>query len=171
MCAESDIDGFIVLNTELMVCANWGGMFPVAANIGRAMLTFCISDRAKEMLLSNDGFIPHLISGLLLEPDHARKDKGYARNSVVQRDFAECIQQISLFPPGCEALKAAQGVMEALNALANAEGGKALTKEAKECALGALVQLTDRSKMDMNPDERSVDADSHLMMSCESNAI
>jgi hypothetical protein len=25
--------------------------------------------------------------------------------AVVQRDFAECIQQISLFPPGREALK------------------------------------------------------------------
>eukprot|EP01046_Picozoa_sp_COSAG06_P023370 COSAG06_NODE_1851_length_8215_cov_39.893790_9_plen_210_part_00 len=141
--AQDDIDGFIAHHTELMLCTHLGEMFAVGPNIGRAMLTFCISDLAKEMLLSNDGFIPLLVrtvslehvcacawyaiclervcrtlifsrgliinaaalgleqvNGLLLDPDHKRNNKDTSWKSTVQLDFAEAIQQISLYPPG-----------------------------------------------------------------------
>ena len=58
---EDDIDGYIALDVELMVCATWGGVVALGANTGRGMLNFCISDAAKQMLLSNSGFIPHLV--------------------------------------------------------------------------------------------------------------
>jgi hypothetical protein len=75
----------------------------------------------------------------------------------VQRDFAECLQQISLFPPGCEALQATPGVVEALDTLVE----RARTEEAKDCARGALMQLTDRhTQVVVNPDS------GHVMMSC-----
>ena len=77
------------------------------------------------------------VSGLLLDPEHPRKDIGEPVKTAVQRDFAECIQQISLFPPGCEALKADSAVVAALDALV----GKAWSEEAKDCARGALMQL------------------------------
>jgi hypothetical protein len=110
------------------------------------MLSFCISDTAKQMLLSHSGLISHLLDGLLLDPEHPRKDTAHAIKTIVQRDYAECIQQISLFPPGCEALRAAPGVVEA-----------------KDCARGALIQLTGRHP---EPIGGGVDA-LHIMVSCE----
>ena len=123
------------------------------------MLSFCISDTAKHMLLSHSGLIPHLMDGLLLDPEHPRKDTAHAIKTIVQRDYAECIQQISLFPPGCEALRAASGAVEALDALVEL----AWSQEAKDCARGALIQLTGRHP---EPIGGGVDA-LHIMVSCE----
>ena len=140
--AEDDIDGYITLDIELMVCASFGHAIPLAANTGRGILNLCVSDAGKEMLLNSTGFIPHLIHALLLDPEHPRKDTEQAVKSVVQRDIAECIQQLSLFPPGLQALRAASGVIDALDAVVE----QAWTEEAKDCARGALMQLTDRRK-------------------------
>ena len=52
------------------------------------------------------------VDGLMLDPAHPRfkdvagNDADVSILSIVQRDFAECISQISLFPSGCEELKA-----------------------------------------------------------------
>jgi hypothetical protein len=70
----------------------------------------------------------------------------------------ECIQQISLYRPGCEALKANPDVVSALNTLVD----KAWSEEAKDCAKGALMQLTDHQSATAATD---VDA-LHIMMSC-----
>ena len=140
-------------------------MLSLAANTGRGILNLCISDATKRMLLNNAGFIPHLIDGLLLDPEHARNSDPpvgapQAIRAVVQRDFAECIQQLSLFPPGCESLKADSAVVPALDALVD----KAWSEEAKDCARGALMQLTDRQRETI----AVVDWDArHIMMSCE----
>jgi hypothetical protein len=45
------------------------------------------------------------VDGLLLDPEHARNGDPplgapEAIKAIIQRDFAECIQQLSLFPPG-----------------------------------------------------------------------
>ena len=39
-------------------------MFTMGSNRCRGLLALCISDAAKQMLLSNPGFIPHLIDGV-----------------------------------------------------------------------------------------------------------
>ena len=97
----------------------------------------------------------------MLDPKHpSRSGADEAVKMAVQRDFAECIQQLSLFPPGCEALKAA-GIVEALDALVD----KAWTEEAKDSARGALMQLTDRHvEADIDPDAL------HIMISCASGS-
>ena len=157
---EGDIDGLIVLDTELMRCAVWGSGFTMASNRCRGLLSLCISDAAKQMLLNNAGFVPHMIDGLMLDPEHPRKDTDEAIKTAVQRDFAECIQQISLFPTGCDALKADSAVVDVLDALVD----KAWSEEAKDCARGALMQLTDRHHEAV----AEVDLDAlHIMMSCE----
>jgi hypothetical protein len=109
------------------------------------------------MLLNNAGFIPHLIDGLMLHPEHPRKDTADAIKTTVQRDFAECVQQIALFPSGSEALKAYNDiVMQALSALKD----MAWSVEAKVCAEGALMALI--------PPEHLEDIEAlHIMMSCE----
>ena len=148
------------LDTELMRCESWGSVFEMASNQCRGLLSLCISDAAKHLLLGNAGFIPHLIDGLMLDPEHPRKDTGEAIKTAVQRDFAECVQQIALFPPGCEALKENEAVLQALLTLKD----KAWSEEAKICAEGALRALI--------PPERQDDIEAlHIMMSCECTRV
>jgi hypothetical protein len=156
---EGDIDHIIALDTELMRCDAWGSILALATNRCRGLLSLCISDTAKQMLLSTAGFIPLLINGLLLDPEHPRKDTDEAIKTAVQRDFAECVQQISLFPAGRAALTADSAVVDVLDVLVD----KAWSEEAKDCARGALMQLTDRHHEAV----AEVDLDArHIMMSC-----
>ena len=135
--SQGDIDGLIALDTELMRCQVWGSTFVMNRNRCRGLLSLCISDNAKQMLLNNSSFIPHLIDGLMLDPEHPRKDTDEAVKVAVQRDFAECLQQIALFPAGCDALKAdSAAVIDVLDALVD----KAWSEEAKDCARGALIR-------------------------------
>jgi hypothetical protein len=157
--AETDIDGFMALDIELLQCKLFGSIWPLAANNCRGMLSLCISDTAKQMLLNHSSFTSHLVNGLLLDPAHARKDSDEAVKAAVQRDFAECIQQISLFPPGCEALLATAGAVEALDALVEL----AWSEEAKDCARGALMQLTGRHPEPVGGGIAAL----HIMVSCE----
>ena len=60
---ERDIDGLLLIDTELMRCDHWGSAMSFAANRCRGLLSLCISDTAKQMLLNNSGFIPHLLDG------------------------------------------------------------------------------------------------------------
>ena len=161
---QDEVDGFIDLDAELMACNSWGWIVSMGPNQGRGMLKLCISDTNKTMLIESPGFVEHMIASLLLDPNHPRRGGppagGASENTLacVQRDYAECIQQISLFPPGCEALKSA-GVVQALDALVD----KAWTEEAKDSARGALMQLTDRHRevvVEVDPDAR------WIMMSC-----
>ena len=115
------------------------------------------------MLLRCDLLIPTLIDVLFLDPEHPRKDTDEQIKSAVQRDFAECIQQLSLFGPGGEALKKNPDVVSALDMLVD----KAWSEEAKICARGALKQLCPEHR----PDTVEVDLDAlHIMMSCKQSA-
>ena len=161
--AEGDIDKFILLDIEVMRCTTFGSVFALTSNRCQGLLSLCISDAAKLMLIGNSGLAPHLIDGLLLDPEHPRKDTDQTIKAAIQRDFAECIQQISLFPPGAQLLKADGAVVPALDALVD----KAWTEEAKDCARGALMQLTDRKRETIV----AIDTDAlHIMMSCECGA-
>ena len=103
----------------------------------------------------------HLIDGLMLDPEHPRKDTNEGIKTAVQRDFAECVQQIALFPAGCDALKANEGIMHALSTLKD----KAWSEEAKVCAEGALMAL-------IPPEHHEVDPDAlHIMLSCECTPV
>jgi len=171
---EEDINGCITVDVEHINCASWGGMFPMAGTYGRGMLNLCISDGCKQMLLDNREFIPHLVSGLFLDPELPRNGDPptgapEAIKSVVQRDFAECIQQISLFPPGREALRADPAVMQALTELKE----KAWTEEAKGSADRTILALTpkqERRKSMMLVDDVQAGDAKHIMLSCASYA-
>ena len=118
----------------------------------------CDSLTGRRILINN---MIH-VSGLLLAPEHPRKDTDDAIKTAVQRDFSECIQQISLYPPGCQALNADPAVIDALDALVD----KAWSEEAKDCARGALMQLTERHRETI----AAIDRDElHIMMSCKSS--
>jgi hypothetical protein len=81
-----------------------------------------------------------------------------------QRDFAECIQQVSLFGPGREALRANKAVIDALHTLVDV----AWTDEAKESAQGSLMQLTDYQREMTASAAALTGLEPHVMMSCAS---
>lgn len=80
--------------------------------------------------------------------------------AIVHTDFAHCIQHISLFGPGYEALKANPDVVDALDTTVD----KAWTEQATVCARAALKQLVPErhtKAAEIDPDAK------HIMMSCE----
>jgi hypothetical protein len=81
-----------------MRCEVWGSAFTLSNNRCRGLLSLCIADAAKQMLLSNGDFLPHLVDGLLLDPEHPRKDTDDAIKAAIQCDFAEwCARPPSFF--------------------------------------------------------------------------
>ena len=67
----------------------------------KSILSLCISDSNKELLLRSDfdnsgklALIPHLITGLWLDADRPpRPDVHHDVKAAVQRDYAECLLQ------------------------------------------------------------------------------
>jgi hypothetical protein len=51
----------MALNTEFLRCEVFGSIWNLGKNQGQAVLSLCISDAAKGMLLANASFIPHLV--------------------------------------------------------------------------------------------------------------
>jgi hypothetical protein len=49
-----------------------GTIVPMKEDYGQSMLSLCVSDRNKELLLSCEGFILVLVDSLLLDPAHPR---------------------------------------------------------------------------------------------------
>jgi hypothetical protein len=164
---QRDIDGFVSQDIELMRCGVYGYVWPLQANRCRGMLNLCIADAAKGMLLSVPSFIPHLVDGLMLDPSHPRQSgpppnppPGPDVLKSVQRDFAECLSQISLFPAGRAALKAEPAVLQALTILKDT----ALSDEARLFAEATLM-VTGDQQGPVSPDLR-VDVESlHIMIS------
>ena len=156
--------------SAVCVCATiiQGPIFEMIGGRHRGLKSLCISDVAKQMLLNCDGFVPHLLFGLLLDPEHPRKDTDESIKAVVQLDFIESIQQISLFPPGWAALKTAgDDVQQALTNLKD----NAFTQEAKQLAEATLLVLNPpvvhRRQSVVVSSVDAAQTDGHIMLSCE----
>eukprot|EP01046_Picozoa_sp_COSAG06_P003331 COSAG06_NODE_129_length_22602_cov_7.116318_9_plen_284_part_00 len=74
--AEKDIDGFIDQDRELLRCETFGGIWQLAPTQCRGLLSFCISDAAKQLLLNHAGFIPHMVRHLCISIDHSAACRG-----------------------------------------------------------------------------------------------
>jgi hypothetical protein len=72
---------------EVVLPTTWGGIVELQLQQCRGLLNLCISDKAKLLLLEVQQFIPLLLDGLLLDPEHPRKDTDEQVKSAVQRDF------------------------------------------------------------------------------------
>ena len=72
-------------------------------------------DRNKTLLLSTTGFIEQLLDGLLLDPEHPQiHDPNTEWDTIkapVQETHAACLQQLSLYGPGRDALRARPDVL------------------------------------------------------------
>ena len=76
---------------DLMSRNGVAALWELGRNHCRGITNLCISDSAKQLLINNDGFVPHLIDGLLLSPSHPRSDTPEEIKAIVQR----CVQQRS----------------------------------------------------------------------------
>ena len=146
-------------------------IFPMTAAHGTAIRSLAVSDLNKELLLSSEGLIPLLIDSLLLDQDHPRRDNPAALGKTdwegakgpVQRDFAEVLAQLAVFPPGREALLQDPSVRGALAQVAE-EG---YTEEARNFAEAALLALSDRQPIDTDQGGRArAQRRQHIMISC-----
>lgn len=123
-------------------------IIPMTANHGQSILSLCVSDSHKAMLLEVEGFIPLLVDSLLLDPQHPRMNNNALTGATdwegakgpVQRDYAEAIAQLAMYPPGRDALLHDPAVLEALQTVA-AEGWE---EEGRQHAQAALAALSDR---------------------------
>ena len=49
--------------------------YPLKQDHGESILSLCVSDQNKGLLLNSEGFIPLLVDSLLLDPEHPRRDE------------------------------------------------------------------------------------------------
>ena len=117
-------------------------MTGVREDHGQAMLNLSVSDVNKDLLLKADGLLALLVDSLLLDPAHPTRSDGRtdfgAICGPVQRDFAEAIAQLAMYPPGRQLLLQDPDVAEALTQVA--AGG--WTPEARRSAKSALAALS-----------------------------
>jgi hypothetical protein len=59
--SERDIDGHMWWNIEFMRCESFGAAYALPPSRCRGLLSCCISDETKRLLLAHAGFIPHLV--------------------------------------------------------------------------------------------------------------
>eukprot|EP01046_Picozoa_sp_COSAG06_P030848 COSAG06_NODE_2959_length_6025_cov_2.863145_1_plen_177_part_00 len=161
-------------------------LWQLSAQECRGLLALCISDVNKLLLINSPGVTALLVmhpglllsqycpplpnttravvpspqtSGLLLDPEHPRKDTAEPVKAAVQRDIAESIQQLAVFPQACEVLKADSELIDAVKALVD----QGWTKEAKETAARTLAIFHPEHFVKFVVDEDSL----HIMMSCK----
>ena len=119
------------------------------------VLELCVSDENKPLLLANSDFIPYLINGLFLDPDHPRANLKDEIKLWNQETHAECLAQLVLFPPGRDALLQNPAVSEALVAVAQ----QGMSEQARDHAKAALMALSgDELRM-------RTEGQKHLMLS------
>eukprot|EP01045_Picozoa_sp_COSAG04_P015950 COSAG04_NODE_1298_length_7325_cov_2.902989_5_plen_593_part_00 len=166
--SQTDVDDIIKIMNSHVAGELMGGAFPLTTFWCEALRDICVSDLHKNLVLANPDAIPHLLSGLFLDPDHPR---GLRANEILgpqaaptpvevqavwQQNYAEALAQLALFPAGKDALLTDESVTAALEAVV--EHG--LSQEAKEFARGALIGLRGFA-------EHEVVVANHVMLSYE----
>lgn len=154
---QQDIEGLVSVYTEVITPTAWGVLMQPGPKELRGLLHIAISDRNKVQLIRCSGFIPLLVTALLLAPDHPRKDMDVDLKASIQRDASECVLQCCLYPPGREALRASSALCDALAILVD----KGLTDEARDCARRSLAIFNPEPQVAT----QQVDMHRHLMMS------
>ena len=118
-------------------------------------LELCVSDKNKPLLLANKKFVPYLIDALLLDPKHPRAGMEEEDKIWCQEHHVECLAQLAVYEPACEALRQDPTVLPALRAVVEA----GLSAAARELAGAALLALSDK-KLEM-----ALEGQKHVMLS------
>ena len=146
--SQQDVDDIVAVFCDYWGAAG-GGINPLKPQDSGCVRDLWVSDHHKTLLLRNADTIPHLVSGLFLDPDHPRGLKAkeilgpqaHATDlevqAIFQQNFSEALAQLALFPAGKEALLADESVVPSLEAVVE----RGMSEEAKEFARNALIGL------------------------------
>jgi len=166
--SQADVDDIIKIMKLVVTGELMGGAIPLTTFHCEVLRNVCVSDLHKNLVLANPDAIPHLLSGLFLDPDHpmglrAKEILGPQAiptpgdvQAVYQQNYAEALAQLALFPAGKDALIADESVTAALEAVVE----QGLSQEAQEFARGALIGLRGFA-------EHEVVVANHVMLSYE----
>ena len=107
-----------------------------------------VSDRHKVSLLKCPNLLPVLALCLFLDPENPRGSNAVPPllptpvevQAIYQRNTAEALYQLALFPSGRDAILAEASMMQALEEVAE----RGMTAEAREYAEAALMALSDK---------------------------
>ena len=181
MCADTpqDIDSVLDSITEYMRPKGWGFLFALSrAMPSQALLALTISDVNKQLLLSSaKPYVDILLDGLLLDEEHPRRGDANtdfeAVKGPVQKDFVECLLQLSLFEPGRQALLRKSGVVEALQVVSDTGWSSA----ARDFANAALLALSEKDRatptagisISSSSSSNATDLKKHIMISYQWN--
>ena len=155
-----------LVNEVVMTHGSWlsgplVGFFPtLPAHFLCALVNLCISDLNKPMLVKCPDLIATLVSGLIVDPEHQRKDMAEPLRAGIQRNSVECFLQLALFGEGRELLKRHTEALDALRVLSD---GGALMEETSVAASSALAAVEGRLP---RPGPLPDDDEKHIMMSC-----
>ena len=166
--AQADLDALVRTMIVTLTGEIMGGSFPIPAFYSESLNNLCVSDHHKTLLLRNPDLIPHLLTGLFLDPDHPKGLKAQEIlgphaaptplevQAVFQERYAEALAQLALFPAGKDALLADEAAVAALEELVE----RGMTDETKEFARNALIGLRGFA-------EHEAVAAEHVMLSYE----
>ncbi len=116
---------------------HYAGYRPSSVTI--SALELCISDERKPLLLSNDVFVPYLVSALLLGLDHPRAGMKDDQKIWCQAYHVECLAQLACSCQAKPVLLQHASVMPALQQVA--ESG--MSAESRQFAQAALLALNE----------------------------
>jgi hypothetical protein len=140
---QVDVDKILLVANlhDPIICFRHGN--GICEDHARAILSLTVSDVNKDLLLNADGLLAVLVDSLLLDPEHPIRSDGRTNFEAicgpVQRDFAEALAQLAVYPPGRQVLLQDPTVVEALKQVA----AKGWLDEAKRSAESALAALSD----------------------------
>ena len=106
----------------------------------KPLRTMAISDANKRLMLQFPGLIDLLIEALILNEDNPRH--GQPKAELVQETAAAVLQELALFDPAADVLRAHSGAMKALCQLVEC----GTTRECQQSAVAALFELDEEQR-------------------------
>ena len=119
----------------------------IAGGVGHRVAACVVSDTNKRHMLEHKTLLDALLDGLLLDESNHRY--GQDGGDTLQQLCAGVLEELSMFGPGAEALRANPAVLTAMRSLQQS----GLTKEAKQSAEATLFQLEGSDKRVAAPDD------------------
>ena len=149
--SQAEVDGVL----EFIKSTFTGPWYPFAKLLPGytcvPVLSLAISDSNKDMMLRNPGWIPHLLEGLLLDPEHPRNQPDQPTGppdptvtALVQTQYAEALSQVAVYDKGREALLKDPAVVKTLEQLTDT-GATEESRRFARATLAALGAITPES--------------------------
>ena len=89
---QPDIDQIVEVKRHR---GHYATISPMKQHHGLSILSLCVSDNNKQLLLNSEGFIPLLVDSLLLDPEHPRRDNATLMGTTDWETAKGPVQRVS----------------------------------------------------------------------------